>query len=152
MRIVMAISVKHKIELMPRETAMTYSYKKRIYGFECDVYGHMNNASYLNLLEAARAEALIEMGLSITKMREMNLQIFIVGYEMKYLKGIDLEDIVEVKTYTTTLGRLKSSWKQEIYNSNGDLCFVAEMDAVFASEGKAKRLPPEAMEILQRSM
>ncbi|HAN41012.1 MAG TPA: acyl-CoA thioesterase [Candidatus Cloacimonetes bacterium] len=131
---------------------MTYSYKKRIYGFECDVYGHMNNASYLNLLEAARAEALIEMGLSISKLREMNLQIFIVGFELKYLKGIDLEDIVEVKTYTTSLSRLRSRWRQEVYNSNGDLCFTAEMDAVFASEGKAKRLPPEAMEILERGM
>ena len=148
----MALSVKHKFEIMPRETIMTYSYKKRIYGFECDVYGHMNNASYLNLLEAARAEALIEMGLSISKLREMNLQIFIVGFELKYLKGIDLEDIVEVKTYTTSLSRLRSRWKQEVYNSSGDLCFTAEMDAVFASEGKAKRLPPEAMEILERGM
>jgi YbgC/YbaW family acyl-CoA thioester hydrolase len=112
----------------------------------------MNNASYLNLLEAARAEALIEMGLSISKLREMNLQIFIVGFEMKYLKGIDLEDIVEVKTYTSSLSRLRSRWKQEIYNSSGDICFTSEMDAVFASEGKAKRLPPEAMEILQKSL
>ena len=131
---------------------MTYKYQKRIYGFECDIYGHLNNAFYLNLLEAARAEALIQMGLPISKMREMNLQIFVLGFELKYIKAIQLEDIVSVKTTTLSLSRIKARWRQEIYDSSDELCFIAVMDAVFASVGKPKRLPQEALEIFEKGM
>ncbi len=131
---------------------MTYTYQKRIYGFECDVYGHLNNAFYLNLLEAARAEALIEMGLPIAKLRELNLQIFVLGFELKYIKAIQLEDVVSVKTSTLSLNRLKARWRQEVYDSNNELCFTAEMDAVFASEGRPQRLPKEALQLFEKGM
>ncbi|MDZ4182377.1 MAG: acyl-CoA thioesterase, partial [Candidatus Cloacimonadaceae bacterium] len=71
---------------------MIFEYQKRIFGYDCDVYGHLNNSSYLQLLEAARAEALITMDMSISRMRELDLQIFILRFELDYLKAIDLED------------------------------------------------------------
>ncbi len=126
---------------------MIYEFRKRIYGYECDVYGHLNNASYLQLLEAARAEALIAMEMSIARMKELELQIFVTAFELKYHKAIHLEDIVTVKTWATSITRLRGHWRQEVYDGSGQLCFTAEMDAVFARDGKPQRLPAEVLEV-----
>lgn len=126
---------------------MIYTFSKRVYGYECDVYGHLNNASYLQLLEAARAEALIEMDLSISRLRELDLQIFVTGFELKYIKAIQLEDTITIKTWATSMTRLRGHWRQEIYDGSGRLCFTADMDAVFARNGKPQRLPQEVMDL-----
>lgn len=126
---------------------MIFTFSKRVYGFECDVYGHMNNANYLQLLESARAEAMIEMGLSITRLRELDLQIFVTGFELDYIKSLQLEDIVTVKSWYSELTRLKGRWHQQIYNSDGVLCFTASMQAVFARQGKPQRLPHEVFDV-----
>jgi YbgC/YbaW family acyl-CoA thioester hydrolase len=123
--------------------AMIFSYSKKIYGYECDIYGHLNNANYLMLLEAARSDALVEMDLPIAKLLTMGIQFFVLRYELDYLKALELEDTVSVKSWFYSTNRIKGLWKQEIYNSRGELCFVAHLTVVYAAEGKAKRLPPE---------
>lgn len=122
---------------------MIFEYKKKIYGYECDIYGHLNNANYLQMLESARSEALIEMELPISKLLEMGLQIFVIRYELDYLKAIELEEWVNVRSYVREINRLKSTWIQEVYNSAGELCFRSLLIAVFARNGKAQRISPE---------
>lgn len=129
---------------------MIFSFSKRVYGFECDVYGHMNNSNYLQLLESARAEAMIEMGMSITRLKELDLQIFVTGFELDYIKSLQLEDIVTVKSWYCEMTRLKGRWHQQIFNSDGELCFTATMQAVFARQGKPQRLPHEVFELFYR--
>ena len=120
---------------------MIFNFQKKIYGYECDIYGHLNNAAYLQMLEAARSDALVEMDMPIAKLLQMNIQLFVLRYELDYLKAIELEDIVSVKSWFYETNRLKGFWQQEVYNSQGILCFRAKFTVVYASEGKAKRLP-----------
>jgi len=42
-----------------------FNYSRRIFSYECDIYGHLNNAEYLKLFEEARSEALTEIGYSL---------------------------------------------------------------------------------------
>jgi len=107
----------------------------------------MNNANYLQLLESARSEAMIEMGMSIQRLRELDLQIFVTGFELDYIKSLQLEDTVTVKSWYSEMNRLKGYWHQEIYDSQGDLCFRAGMRAVFARQGKPQRLPHDVYEL-----
>ncbi len=148
-RIAPPLSVKHKMrrELPKGRSTMVFEFRKRIYGFECDVYGHLNNANYLQLLESARAEAMIEMGMSVARMRELNLQVFIRGFNLDYRLAIEHEDLIAVKSWFDDMNRVKGHWVQRIYNSRGDLCFEARMIGVFASGGKAKRLPVDVFEL-----
>lgn len=125
---------------------MIFSFEKKIYGYECDIYGHMNNANYLMMLEAARSDALVEMGIPIAKLMEMNIQLFVYHYELDYLKALELEERVTVKSWFYEVNRLKGFWKQEVYNSRSELCFVAKFTVVHASDGKAKRLPIDTYE------
>lgn len=125
---------------------MIFTYEKKIYGYECDIYGHMNNANYLTMLEAARSEALSEMGMPVKAFLEMGIQLFVLRYELDYVKALMLEDTVSVKSWCYTMNRLKGFWKQEVYNSAGELCFKAQVIFVHASEGKVKRLPVDVFE------
>lgn len=129
---------------------MTFSFKKRIYGYECDIYGHLNNANYLPILEAARSEALQVMGVPIQKLLDMQWHLYVLRFEIDYIKAIQLEDIIEVKSRVLTLNKVKSSWEQLIYNSEGELCFRAIMTAVFAFQGKPARLVPEIYDVFAK--
>ena len=126
---------------------MVFEFRKRVYGFECDVYGHLNNANYLQLLESARAEAMIEMGMSVARMRELALQVFIREFHLDYRLAVEHEDLITIKSCFNEMNRLKGRWTQRIFNSRGELCFEAQMVGVFASGGRAKRLPPEVFEL-----
>ncbi len=128
---------------------MIFTFQKRIYGFECDVYGHMNNANYLQLLESARSEAMITMEMSISRMKDLDLQIFVTAFDLQYIKSLQLEDIVSVRSLFFELDRVKGRWQQEVYNSAGELCFTATMRAVFARQGKPQRLPQDVFELFR---
>lgn len=119
---------------------MTFEFQKKIYGYECDIYGHLNNANYLQILEAARSEALIDMQLPVAKLLEMGIQIFVIHYELDYLKAVELDAKITVKSYISKMNRLRSVWQQDIYNSDGELCFKSTLEAVFAKGGKAARI------------
>ena len=124
----------------------TFNYKKKIYGYECDIYGHLNNAIYLQIYEAARAEALLEMNMPIAKLKEMNIAVFVIKAEIHYKKGIMLEETVTVKSRMSSLDRLNSIWEQEIFNSNGELCSNVTIHAVFVSNNKPTRISKELEE------
>ena len=129
---------------------MTFEYKKKIYGYECDVYGHLNNAVYLQIYEAARAEALIAMDMPIAKLKELGIAIFVVKAVIEYKKGILLEDTITVKSSCTKFDRLYTIWVQEIYNASGELCSTVEITAAFTKEYKPHRISKELMEHFER--
>jgi len=106
----------------------------------------MNNANYLQLLEAARSEAMIDMNIPLSALKHMNIQFFVYRVELDYLKSLDLEEVVTVKSWFYEMNRLKGKWHQEVFNSAGEKCFAADLLIVFASEGKAKRLPVQVWE------
>ena len=122
---------------------MIFEYKKKVYGYECDVYGHLNNANYLQIYEAARAEALIEMRMPIAKLKEMNVMLFLVKAEIEYKKGVELEAVVTVKSKIIENNRLKSLWQQEIFNPKGELCSRVIVTGAYVSDGKATRISKE---------
>jgi YbgC/YbaW family acyl-CoA thioester hydrolase len=122
---------------------MDFNYTKRIYGYECDIYGHLNNANYLPILEAARSEALQVIEMPIQKLLELDWLMLVRKVEMEFLKSVELEDMIEVRSQIVEMNKLRSTWHQEIYNSKGELCFTARLGIVHVHEGKPARVPDE---------
>ena len=118
-------------------------YKRRIFGFECDIYGHLNNANYLHIYEEARSVALEEMDFSIKKLVELEIHIYIVNINLKFKKAIKFEDRVTIETTLGKHSRVKAIWIQKIYNSKKELCNIAEVEGAFIKFGKPYRLPQE---------
>jgi YbgC/YbaW family acyl-CoA thioester hydrolase len=124
-------------------------YKRRIFGYECDIYGHLNNANYLHLYEEARADALEQMNMPVRKFAEIGYQIYITNIEVKFLIGLPLESKVTIKSHIETSSRLQSTWFQEIYNEAGQLCNRAIVKGAFVKNGKPTRLTKELFEIFK---
>ena len=120
---------------------MSFVYNLKIYVFDCDIYGHLNNANYLKLLEEARSEALDETAYSVADLAERNIGIFILRFEIDYKKSLELGDTVKVVSYVRKTGKLKGAWEQEIYNSKDELCTMVKLNAVYVKNGVPARLP-----------
>ncbi|RLD54995.1 MAG: hypothetical protein DRJ01_17285 [Bacteroidetes bacterium] len=125
-------------------------YKRKIYGYDCDIYGHLNNANYLHIYEEARADALEKMNLSVRELNELGINIYLTHIDLEFIKGIPLEENVIVKTYVSKANRLKSVWRHEIYNHYNELCSVSIVEGVFIKNRKPYRIPSELFHRLQK--
>ena len=121
-------------------------YKRKIFGFECDIYGHLNNAKYLQIYEEARADALEQMEMPIRKLRELGISIYLTRIIMDFKKGIQLEEIIKIESSVIELNKISSLWKHEIFNSENQLCNTAIVKGVFVKDGKPSRLSKEIYE------
>jgi YbgC/YbaW family acyl-CoA thioester hydrolase len=118
-------------------------YTRKIFGYECDIYGHLNNANYLHILEEARAEALEQMNTPIRWLKEQGLAIYVTRIELDYLRGIPLETQVTVHTSWVKASRVRSVWMQEVVDETGNVCAKAIVHGAFIKDGKPARISPE---------
>ena len=125
-----------------------FEFRRKIYGYECDIYGHLNNSNYLQLLEAARAEALIEMGIPVARLLEWGISIFVSNINISYKKPLQIEQVASVKTRTSKITKVKGIWVQEIYNEDNILCAKAIVTGVFTSQGKPVRIANELYQLM----
>ena len=121
-------------------------YNRKIFGYECDIYGHLNNANYLHLYEEARADALEDMDMSIGKLNEEGIRIYISEINLTFKIGLPVGERVVVDTRMVKANRAISVWKQEIFNAAGELCNIAIVKGVFIREGKPFRISKELFE------
>ncbi len=130
---------------------MIFEYETKIYGYECDIYGHLNNAYYQNIYEAARANMLGDIGLSLHYLFELGIHIYVKRITIDYLRGIRFGTNITVKSRIESLSRVRSLWHQEIYTAEGGLMNMAKVEGVFAKSNKPYRIPFE-MEVKLRDI
>jgi len=129
---------------------MIFIHKKKIYGYECDVYGHLNNAIYLQIYEAARCEALVDMGMPLGRLKDTGLMMFVVRAEIDYAKGITLDEEITVKSKIQAHNKLQANWVQEIYNADDTLCSKVNIKLVYVKDYKPCRISPELFDFFDR--
>ena len=130
---------------------MVHEYRRRVFGYECDIYGHLNNANYLHLYEEARSIFLEDVGLPVRKLQELGIAIYITKVEIDFIKGILLESEVVIKSWVVSGSRLRGLWQQEMYVDD-ELCSRITIEGVYANNGKPRRLPRDIFEIFKRSI
>jgi acyl-CoA thioester hydrolase len=90
--------------------------------YECDSYGHVNNANYLNYLEFARYELLKDIGFDYPKAIEAGYGVFIARIEIDYKKPALTDDFLTITTWPVKKGAVSGTLAQEI--SRGDELLV----------------------------
>lgn len=115
-----------------------------VYPYECDAYGHMNEAAYLQLFERARWEALAS-GPGHDLFRRHHVwpaaRRATVDYQLPVFPG----DVLRVDLETEKLGRTSLELRQRATRIR-DGAQVAELQIVFVmidAEGKPTPMPPE---------
>lgn len=111
----------------------------RVQGFHCDLYGHVNNARYLEFLEAARWECL-DRHLDIEDIHRRGWSFVVVRIEIDYRAAATLGDWLWVSTWREEIGRSSALLRQEVRRRN-DEGIVAEATVRFVIVDRARRRP-----------
>ncbi len=105
--------------------------------YECDAYGHVNNANYLNYLEHARGEYLKQIGFDYNGFMEEGFGIYVVRINISYKCPALPDDILTVRTKPIKRKRATGVFYQEIKKGEVVVC---EAEVTWASIGKAGKM------------
>jgi len=110
--------------------------------YECDSYGHVNNAVYLNYLEVARHEMLAALGMDYAAMRAAGFGLVVARIDIRYRRPAVAEDALTILSRAVKRLRVGGIIAQRILKGE-DL--IAEADVTWVSidgRGRAAPLPP----------
>jgi len=112
--------------------------------YECDSYGHVNNANYLNYLEYARYELLKDVGFDYVKAVNAGYGVFISRVEIDYKRPALTDDLLTIKTWPIKKGAVSGTLAQEIRRGDN---IVAEAKVTWAfvdsKTGMPVKIPKE---------
>lgn len=82
--------------------------------YECDIYGHVNNATFLNYCEAARIEFLNHLGYSLIDLRQKGWLLPIVKIVVDYKRPVFAEEKIKVTVSWKKRRQSSAIFEQEI--------------------------------------
>ena len=111
--------------------------------YECDSYGHVNNANYLHYLEYARCELLKDMNFDYEAMIKAGYGIYVARIEIDYKKPAVTDDELLIKSRAIKKGAVSGVIAQEIWRGE-DLIVDAKVTWAFVdSKGIPTKIPPQ---------
>ncbi|MCL2833299.1 MAG: acyl-CoA thioesterase [Treponema sp.] len=111
--------------------------------YECDSYGHVNNANYLHYLEYGRMESLKEMNFDYPAMIEAGYGVYVTRVEIDYKKPAFFDDLLEIRSKSIKKGAVSGVFAQEIWRGE-DLLVAAKVTWAFVnSDGTPAKIPPQ---------
>ena len=120
----------------------TFSHNVKIYYEDTDSGGVVYYANYLKYFERARTEALLTIGLSNLKIKDVfNSLIIVKSCNIEYKKSAYLEDNLTIKSFISSVTKTSFLMDQSIYKN--DLLIVdAKINLVFVNNnGKPTKIP-----------
>jgi acyl-CoA thioester hydrolase len=123
---------------------MTSECSLQVRSYECDSYGHVNNANYLNYLEFARYEYLKDIGFDYVKAVDSGYGLFIARIEIDYKKPAITDDALDIKTRPIKKGAVSGTMSQIISRADEILIeAIVTWAFVNAKTGSPVKIPPE---------
>ena len=118
-----------------------FSTSLRVRTYECDLYGHVNNAVFLNYFETARVEFLYYLGFSLQSLKKEGFLLPIVKIEIEYKKPAFPGDRLELAIEWTKKGTTSAVFHQEAVR-DGEVVAAADVTWVVTDlRGKPIEFP-----------
>jgi acyl-CoA thioester hydrolase len=111
--------------------------------YECDSYGHVNNANYLNYLEFGRYEFLKAIGFDYPAMISAGYGVYVARVEIDYKKSAVTDDALLIRSWPIKKGAVSGIIAQQILRGDDILVDAKVTWAFVDSRGIPTRLPPE---------
>jgi thioesterase-3 len=126
----------------------------KVRGYHLDLYGHVNNARYLEFLEEARW-SFIENEIDLEGWRKLGFAFTLVKITINYRRAASLGEVLDIHTHLDKLGRRSGILRQEIALAPvGER--IADAEIVFVivdvETGKAVRLEGEIYDAMKPLM
>ena len=103
--------------------------KTKVYGFHLDMYGHVNNARYLEFLEAARWE-FVAANVDFGDLDKLGIAFLVVNININYRYPATLNQTLEIHTRMSHIS-VKSARVNQLIFIEGTDKIVAEADVTF---------------------
>jgi acyl-CoA thioester hydrolase len=118
----------------------------RVRQYECDLYGHVNNANYLRYMQEAAIEASAAAGYGIARYNELGTLWLPRHTEIEYLQPLAYGDAFEIHTWVEDFRRVRSRRAYE-FRRGAEVAARAHTDWVYldAASRKPVSIPPEMM-------
>ncbi|WP_255496589.1 thioesterase family protein [Aquitalea sp. LB_tupeE] len=130
---------------------MTHETNIKVRGYHLDLYGHVNNARYLEFLEEARWTFFEERG-DLPWFLQSGLALVVVNINIDYRYPATMGDALAIATSVKTIGSRSAVMHQRVTLAGTDKV-VAEADVTFvvfdAKQNKAVTLEGQLKELLQ---
>lgn len=102
---------------------------------ECDMYGHVNHASYLRYMQEAAFRASAAAGYDVARYLTMERVWFVRQHNVEYLQPLRYGDSVRVKTWVRDFRRVRSHRLYEIQRAeDGELVARASTDWIYLDQ------------------
>jgi YbgC/YbaW family acyl-CoA thioester hydrolase len=125
---------------------MRHEYRLAVRSYECDVNGHVNNAIYLNYLEAARVEFLRAAGLSYRELRERGYGLMVVRLCIDFKDEARMDDPLIIATEPVKKRFTGGTFSQKVFREEaGGPRLIADAEVVWVCvdrDKKPAKLPP----------
>jgi acyl-CoA thioester hydrolase len=120
----------------------------RVRHYECDAYGHVNQANYLRYMQEAAFDASAAAGYDLTRYEAMGHHWLVRETDIEYLRPLRYGDSVQIKTWVVDFRRIRSRRAYEFRRAGSDkLVAQARTDWVFLDSAtwRPAPIPPEMM-------
>lgn len=125
---------------------MKHIAKHTVRSYECDSYGHVNNAVYLNLLEYGRIEYLHAVGFDYHGIIAAGYYLYVTHIDIYYKASCFLDDEIQIEVEPIKLGAVSGTFRQKIIKKDGTTACEAQVSwACVNKEGRPCKLPAEYM-------
>ncbi len=122
----------------------TFKFQQLIKERHLDTFCHVNNATYLELLEEARWEFLNDEGINLKTIQTSGIGPVVLECHIKFLKELRLRQMITIESQILSFENKISVMRQDIMNEAGELCTQAKLVfGVFDLKARKLILPPE---------
>ncbi len=118
--------------------------KRKIYYYDTDCGGVVYHANYLNFFEEARTEELEKLGMTISRLMELDCFFVVNHQEIFYKYPAKYGDVLDVKANVVELSPVRMIFEYTITNQDGKLTTQGETSLVcLNSKGQVNTWPKE---------
>ncbi len=101
--------------MLNQSPALRHSMTVRVYYEDTDAGGIVFYANYLKFMERGRTEWLRSAGVNQSEVANMFQRVFIVaGLDIRYKKPARLDDLLEIQSIVTKMGRASLHFAQQV--------------------------------------
>jgi acyl-CoA thioester hydrolase len=111
--------------------------------YECDSYGHVNNAAYLNYLEYARYEFLKAIHFDYPAFVKAGYGIFVARVEIEYKKPAYPDEVLTIHTWPIKKGAVSGTLAQKILHNGQSIAEASVTWACVDPQGLPSKLPAQ---------
>jgi acyl-CoA thioester hydrolase len=115
----------------------------KVRSYECDSYGHVNNANYLNYLEFARYEFLKSIGFDYPAAINAGYGVYVARVEIDYKTPAVTDDGLLIKSWPIKKGAVSGIIAQRILRGEALIVEARVTWAFVDSRGVPTKLPPQ---------